>query len=81
MILAPRGFGTMAMMILVGKLSGKVDPRLFIFVGLMLIISSMWEMTQFTLDTTAADIVRTGIVQGAGLGLILCRFRRLPSQL
>ncbi|RUM56478.1 MAG: EmrB/QacA family drug resistance transporter, partial [Marinomonas sp.] len=33
MILAPRGFGTMAMMILVGKLSGKVDPRLFIFVG------------------------------------------------
>jgi len=70
MILAPRGFGTMAMMILVGKLSGKVDPRLFIFVGLLLIISSMWEMTQFTLDTTAADIVRTGIVQGAGLGLI-----------
>ncbi|MEC8482352.1 MAG: DHA2 family efflux MFS transporter permease subunit, partial [Pseudomonadota bacterium] len=69
MILAPRGFGTMAMMILVGKLSGKVDPRLFIFVGLLLIISSMWEMTQFTLDTTAADIVRTGVVQGAGLGL------------
>jgi len=70
MILAPRGFGTMAMMILVGKLSGRVDPRLLIFVGLLLIISSMWEMTQFTLDTTAADIVRTGVVQGAGLGLI-----------
>ena len=68
-ILAPRGFGTMAMMILVGRLSGKVDPRIFIFIGLSLIIFSMWEMTQFTLDSTAGDIIRTGIVQGAGLGL------------
>ncbi len=69
-ILAPRGFGTMAMMILVGRLSGKVDPRVFIFIGLSLIIFSMWEMTQFTLDSTAGDIIRTGVVQGAGLGLV-----------
>ena len=68
-VLAPRGFGTMAMMLVVGRLSGKVDPRIFIFVGLSLVAFSMWEMTHFTLDSTSADIIRTGMVQGAGLGL------------
>lgn len=86
MILAPRGFGTMAMMMLVGRLAGRVDPRLFIFIGLLLIITSMWEMTQFTLDTTSGAIIRTGIVQGAGLGLIFVplstiSFATLPAHL
>ncbi|TPE53424.1 DHA2 family efflux MFS transporter permease subunit [Maribrevibacterium harenarium] len=69
-ILAPRGFGTMASMMVVGRLSGKVDPRYFIFMGLALVTFSMWEMTQFTLEVTSADIIRTGVVQGAGLGLV-----------
>ena len=69
-VLAPRGVGTMIAMITVGKLSGKVDPRYKIFLGLVLTSFSLWEMTAFTTDITAWDVVRTGMVQGLGLGFI-----------
>ncbi|MBK5206278.1 MAG: DHA2 family efflux MFS transporter permease subunit [Polaromonas sp.] len=69
-LLAPRGVGTMIAMILVGKLSGKVDVRYMIFLGLMLTSLSLWEMTRFNTDITGVDIVRTGITQGLGLGFI-----------
>lgn len=69
-VLAPRGVGTMIAMLTVGKLSGKVDPRYKIFLGLILTTFSLWEMTFFTTDTAASEIVRTGIVQGLGLGFL-----------
>jgi MFS transporter, DHA2 family, multidrug resistance protein len=70
LILAPRGLGTMAAMMAVGKLSGKVDVRYMIFSGLLLTSFSLWEMTLFTDQISGADIVRTGVVQGFGLGFI-----------
>lgn len=69
-LLAPRGVGTMIAMITVGKLSGKVDVRYKIFLGLLLTSLSLWEMTRFNTDITGWDIVRTGVTQGLGLGLI-----------
>ncbi len=69
-ILAPRGVGTMIAMLTVGKLSGKVDPRYKIFLGLLLTAFSLWQMTFFTASTAAWDIVRTGVVQGLGLGFL-----------
>jgi len=69
-LLAPRGVGTMIAMFTVGKLSGKVDPRHLVFLGLVLTSLSLWEMTHFTTDVTGWDIVRTGMTQGLGLGFI-----------
>ncbi|BCO29942.1 EmrB/QacA family drug resistance transporter [Thiohalobacter sp. COW1] len=69
-LLAPRGVGTMIAMIAVGKLSGKVDVRHMIFLGLVLTSLSLWEMTLFDMDISGWDIVRTGITQGLGLGFI-----------
>jgi DHA2 family multidrug resistance protein len=69
-VLAPRGVGTMISMFVVGRLVGKVDPRLLLLSGLAMAAFSLWEMTQFNIDVGTWDIVRTGIVQGAGLGLI-----------
>ncbi|ADZ89474.1 DHA2 family efflux MFS transporter permease subunit [Marinomonas mediterranea] len=69
-LLAPRGFGSMLAMLMVGKLSQKVDPRLFILIGLSMISWSMWQMTKFNLNVSGSMIVGTGMVQGAGLGLI-----------
>lgn len=70
LLLAPRGLGTMAAMMLVGRLSGKVDPRALILLGLGLISFSLWRMSLFNLDTPGRDIVVTGITQGLGLGFI-----------
>ncbi|MEH6799521.1 MAG: DHA2 family efflux MFS transporter permease subunit [Halopseudomonas sabulinigri] len=70
MLLAPRGAGTMVGMLLVGRLSGRVDERLMIGAGLLLTCGSLWEMSGFNLNIAAFDVVRTGVVQGLGLGLI-----------
>jgi DHA2 family multidrug resistance protein len=47
-----------------------VDARLLIFGGLALTALSLWEMADFTTDVSQWTIIRTGIVQGLGLGLI-----------
>jgi DHA2 family multidrug resistance protein len=70
LLLAPRGIGTMISMFVVGRLSGRVDARLQLVVGLLLAAFSQWEMTQFDLDITGWDVVRTGVVQGLGLGFL-----------
>lgn len=69
-VLAPRGVGTMFAMFIVGKLSGKFDPRYTIITGLTLTILSLWEMSLFNTDISSWDIVHNGILQGVGLGLI-----------
>jgi len=69
-LLAPRGVGTMIAMIAVGRLSNRVDVRYQIALGLLLTSFSLWEMTRFTTDITGWDIVRTGVMQGLGLGFI-----------
>ena len=70
LVLAPRGVGTMIAMIAVGRLSRRVDARYQIAFGLLLTSFSLWEMTRFTTGISGWDIVRTGVLQGLGLGFI-----------
>ncbi|HRO61546.1 MAG TPA: DHA2 family efflux MFS transporter permease subunit [Burkholderiaceae bacterium] len=70
LLLAPRGVGTMFAMLIVGRLSGRIDVRWQLLVGLLLTALSLWEMTRFNLDIGGWDVVRTGIVQGVGLGFL-----------
>jgi DHA2 family multidrug resistance protein len=69
-VLAPRGVGTMIAMIVVGRLIGKIDTRALILLGLTLTAFSLWEMSGFTTEVPISTLVRTGIVQGLGLGFI-----------
>jgi DHA2 family multidrug resistance protein len=70
LLLAPRGVGVMVMMVIVGRLIGRVDARLLIAGGLVLAALSLWEMSRFSLDVTPWLIIKTGVIQGFGLGLI-----------
>jgi DHA2 family multidrug resistance protein len=70
LVLAPRGFGTMASMLLVGRIIDRVGARILIVVGLLLTAQALHEMALFTPDVSRAAIIRTGIVQGIGLGLV-----------
>jgi len=69
-VLAPRGVGTMFAMFMVGKLSGRVDPRYTIVFGLTLTVLSLWEMSFFNTDISGWDIVHNGMLQGVGLGFV-----------
>ena len=64
LLLAPRGAGTMAGVILAGRLSNRVNPRLMMFTGILLIAESLWEMTGWTPDIDAWSFTRNAIHPG-----------------
>lgn len=70
MVLAPRGFGTMVAMLIVGQMIGRIDIRAIMAFGFLLAVGSLWEMCHWTLDVDETSIIITGIVQGFGLGFI-----------
>ncbi|MCK2169306.1 DHA2 family efflux MFS transporter permease subunit [Thalassospira xiamenensis] len=70
MLLAPRGVGTMIAMMLVGRLIGKIDIRILILFGLFMTALSLYQMMGFTTEVSEFTIIRTGIIQGIGLGFI-----------
>jgi DHA2 family multidrug resistance protein len=70
LVLAPRGFGTMASMLLVGRIIDRVGAKPLMVAGLLLTAQSLHQMSLFTPEVSTAAIVRTGIVQGLGLGLV-----------
>jgi len=69
-ILAPRGIGTMLSMFLVARISGRIDDRYIIFMGISLSAYALWEMTFFTPNVDSFEIIFTGILQGVGMGFI-----------
>jgi DHA2 family multidrug resistance protein len=86
LVMAPRGVGTAISMMIVGRLSGRIDPRRPVVLGLALSAQSLWEMSGFTPDVGSWEIVRTGLVQGFGLGFIFVplstlSFSTLPVRL
>ncbi|MEO8813113.1 MAG: DHA2 family efflux MFS transporter permease subunit [Caulobacteraceae bacterium] len=66
----PRGLGSFAAMLIVGRLIGRVDTRLILFVGLALSTFALWQMSHFDLSMTVEPIVVSGIIQGLGVGLL-----------
>jgi len=68
LITAPRGVGSMAAMFLVAPLINRIDNRLIILVGLLLITVAMWQMSGFSLQMGMAPIIVSGLLQGFGLG-------------
>ncbi|MBV9783537.1 MAG: DHA2 family efflux MFS transporter permease subunit [Acidisphaera sp.] len=70
LVMAPRGAGTMAAMMISGRLSRRVDPRLMMLLGVLLVAGSMWDMTGWTPDVSQRQLIVTLIMQGAGLGFV-----------
>ncbi len=70
LVLAPRGFGTIAAMMIVGRLVGKIDPRLLVGFGLSTTAFSLYQMTGFDLGMDYWPLIVSGITQGFGLGFV-----------
>ena len=69
-IMGPRGVGTMASMMVVGRLVGKVDTRALLAFGLAVTAWSFYAMTGWTPDVSQESIIVVGVVQGVGLGFL-----------
>ncbi len=70
LVLAPRGLGTMAAMMVVGRLVGKIDPRLLVGFGLSMTALSLYQMTSFDIGMDYWPLITSGVVQGFGLGFV-----------
>jgi DHA2 family multidrug resistance protein len=74
---APRGVGTLVSMLAAGRLSGKVDSRLLVGLGVVLMGYSLYLMTGFAIDQPSRPVIVSGVVQGLGLGLIFVPLQSL----
>src|SRR5246500_12477 len=70
LVLSPGGLVTAAMMFVVGRLSGKVQPKYLIAVGAVLIALSMYDMTNVYGDLDFWFMARSRMLLGVGLPLI-----------
>ena len=70
LVLGPRGIGTMGVMLVVGRLIGRVDTRLLLGLGLGLTASAFYAMTGWTPDVSQSTIIGVGLLQGMGLGFL-----------
>jgi len=70
LVLAPRGAGTMLSMMIVGRLIGKLDPRVLVGFGLSMTALSLYQMTAFSMEMTDWPLIVSGVIQGFGLGFV-----------
>ena len=70
LIMAPRGLGTMGAMMIAGRLSNKVDARLLMAFGIIILSWSLYRMTDWTPDVSEMTMVINTMLQGAGLGFV-----------
>ena len=70
LIMAPRGFGSLVTTMLSGRLASRVDPRLLVGIGLLLLSYTYWLMTGWTPDVSEREIIIAIVIQGAAMGLL-----------
>ncbi len=70
LIMAPRGIGTMIAMMMVGRLTTRVDPRKLMGFGVLVMCWSFWRMSTWTPDASEQEIIFTIVIQGFAMGFV-----------
>ena len=77
---APRGVGTLFSMLIAGRLTGKMDARILVGIGVIFMGISLHMMTGFAIDQPSRPVIMSGVVQGLGLGLIFVPLQSLAFE-
>ncbi|HXY99441.1 MAG TPA: DHA2 family efflux MFS transporter permease subunit [Stellaceae bacterium] len=70
LVMMPRGIGTMAALLVVGRLINRIDIRLLLLFGLAVTTFSLHLMTGYSLAMDRSPIIVAGVIQGVGLGFL-----------
>jgi MFS transporter, DHA2 family, multidrug resistance protein len=70
LVLSPGGLVTMAMMFVVGQISGRIQPKYLIMTGAIFAAISMYQLTNVYSDVNFWFLARTRMALGVGLPLI-----------
>jgi MFS transporter, DHA2 family, multidrug resistance protein len=67
---SPRGFGSMASMIIVGRLVGKIDSRLLIAFGFCILAYSVYLLSGINLEISTSSVILPNIINGFAMGFV-----------
>ncbi len=70
-LMAPRGLGMMFAMMLFGKIGVKVDPRIWVTAGFIMLGISSYAMSGWNLQVSGWQDSWTGWLQGMGAGFVI----------
>jgi DHA2 family multidrug resistance protein len=70
LVMMPRGIGAFIGMFTVGRLVGRVDSRLLVALGMVLMGSAALMMSHFSLDMNATPLIVSAVIQGLGTSMI-----------
>jgi DHA2 family multidrug resistance protein len=71
LLMSPRGLGLMVAMLVLGRVGSRIDPRITLAGGFLMIGIPSIYMGQWNLEVGAFEVVWTSIVQGIGAGAII----------
>ena len=78
LLMAPRGLGSMASMLIAGRLLNRFDGRLIMFAGIVAMAYSFWEMTTWTADIGPYTLATVTILQGSAWASCSSRCKSSP---
>jgi DHA2 family multidrug resistance protein len=67
----PRSIALVGALILTGRVPARIDNRMVVFGGMVLVIYANWRMLGYSPEMDWAPVVVAGAIQGAGLGMLL----------
>jgi DHA2 family multidrug resistance protein len=70
LLMTPRGIGAMLVMVIAGRLTRYVDPRILMGIGILCIAWAMWDMTLWTPDVSVLRLSITTMIQGVGISFV-----------
>jgi DHA2 family multidrug resistance protein len=84
--MVPRGLGSLASMLMVGRLLARVGAKPLIFFGIAVSMLGAWMMTGLNLDASARTTLVPLLLQGFGIGFVFIplsavAFATLPKDL
>ncbi|MCX7283382.1 MAG: DHA2 family efflux MFS transporter permease subunit [Novosphingobium sp.] len=85
MLMAPRGIGMLASITVFGPFMARIDARTLLAFGLLMMATSMWMMTGWSIEMPRGPIIAAGLLQGLGMSFTfmpinLISFVTLPPQ-
>jgi DHA2 family multidrug resistance protein len=67
----PRSIALVGALILTGRIPARIDNRIVVFSGMVLVVYANWRMLGYSPLMDWRPVVVAGVVQGAGLGILL----------
>jgi DHA2 family multidrug resistance protein len=86
LVMGPRGFGTIAAMMIFGRMSNRMDLRILVLFGMGIVGATMYAMSGWSLNVGSQQFIWLGVIQGVGMGFAFApmtslAFSTLPAHL